>query len=71
MSTRPPVPGARRTSTRVLALIYKHEASAQRKPYKHDFGAGVEMWALPNGDVLLRGARGQPLHGDFIVPESE
>lgn len=58
-------------SEHVLALEYKHAASAQRTPYRHDFGGNVELWALRDGSLLLRGGHGQRLWEDFFVSEEE
>jgi hypothetical protein len=41
-------------SRRVLELSYFHALSRQRTPYRHDFGDGVEMWAQPDGSIVLR-----------------
>lgn len=58
-------------SEHVLAIDYQHAASAQRKPYRHDFGGGVELWALRDGSLLLRGGHGQRLWEDFYVRDGE
>jgi hypothetical protein len=41
-------------SRNVLALTYYHALSKQRLPYKHEFASGVEMWAQPDGSIVLR-----------------
>ena len=58
-------------SEHVLALEYKHAASVQRTPYRHDFGGEVELWALRDGSLLLRGGHGQRLWEDFYVRDGE
>ena len=58
-------------SEHVLALEYRHASSAQRTPYRHDFGGNVELWALRDGSLLLRGGHGQRLWEDFYVSDDE
>lgn len=58
-------------SEHVLAIDYRHAASAQATPYRHEFGGGVELWALRDGSLLLRGGDGQRLWEDFYVRDSE
>lgn len=58
----PPVKGAELVSGRVYALEYEH--SDDGHDYRHDFGPGVEMWALPDGTVLLRHPE-KDLWGDY------
>lgn len=58
-------------SEHVLAIDYRHAASVQRTPYRHDFGGNVELWALRDGSLLLRGGHGQRLWEDFFVRDSE
>lgn len=41
-------------SREVLELTYYHALSRQRRPYRHDFGDGVQMWAQPDGSIVLR-----------------
>lgn len=52
VGNKPPVKGARLLSAAVLALSYIHEED--HTAYKHDFGPGVELWALPDGSMMLR-----------------
>jgi hypothetical protein len=45
-------------SRRVLSVEYFHLESAGRLPYRHDFDHdGVELYALPDGSILLRHPR--------------
>ena len=74
----PPLPvrtfGSRRghlVSRNVLFLDYYNVGSAQRSPYRHEFQPGVELWALADGSLLLRGAHGQRIWEDFYVRDSE
>jgi hypothetical protein len=75
----PPLPvrqfGTRRghlVSRQVLALDYYNVGSAQRAPYRHEFDTrGVEMWALADGSLLIRGAGGRRLWDDFYVRDRE
>lgn len=57
-----PVQDAELMSERVYALEYQHEEDGEN--YRHDFGPGVEMWALDDGTVLLRHPR-KLLWGEF------
>ncbi len=50
----------------VHELRYTHRDDS--KPYKHDFGGDVEMWAVRRGDsrdILLTHKEGKPLWEDF------
>ena len=38
-------------SRRVLAVMYLH--AKNQKPYKHEFGPGVEMYAETDGTITL------------------
>lgn len=58
-------------SRRVLALDYHNAGSAQGRPYRHEFDSPVELWALRDGSLLLRGAGGRRLWDDFFVRDSE
>lgn len=62
--------GAVLMSKNVISVRYRHAQSAQRVPYEHGFGSGVEMWALRDGSLLLR-SPGHALHGQFTVRDSE
>ena len=68
---RNPPASAELMSSRVLALEYRHVGSAQRRPYRHAFRPDVALYALPDGSLLLRGARGQKLSGSFLVADGE
>lgn len=74
----PPLPVRQFTSTRghlvsrhVVAVQYHNVGSAQRTPYEHPFDSAAEMWALADGSLLIRGARGQRLWDDFFVSDGE
>lgn len=41
----------KRMSTRVLSIYYVHEHNG--KNYEHEFGKGVEMWAMDDGTILI------------------
>jgi hypothetical protein len=76
--TNPPLPvrtfGSRKghlVSRTVLFLDYYNVGSAQRSPYRHEFQPGVEMWAMADGTLMLRGAHGQRLWEDFFVRDGE
>ena len=62
LENKPPRPGARALSGEVLSLAYVHVDDG--KAYEHDFGPGVELWALKDGSILLRG-RGKRLWEDM------
>lgn len=51
-----PPAGAQLMSRRVLQLEYRHVADPDGPDVVryHPFGKGVEMWALPDGSVLLK-----------------
>lgn len=57
-------------SRNVLELAYYHALSKQRAPYKHDFGSGVHMWALPDGTILLKHPS-RRLWEDRVVSDQE
>lgn len=50
--SNPPPPGGRPLSYMVLDIVYVHAEDG--KVYEHEFGPGVEMWALKNGSIVLR-----------------
>lgn len=58
-------------SRQVLAVRYRNVGSVQRTPYEHRFDSAAEMWALADGSLLIRGARGQRLWDDFFVRDGE
>ena len=63
--------GGKLMSRRVLAVEYHHAESEQRLPYRHDFTtAGVEMWALPDGAILIRHPE-RRLWGEYDVHDGE
>lgn len=51
----------------VQRLEYSHVDEARSITRVHDFGKGVEMWALEDGAVLLRSSRGRRLWDEFEV----
>jgi hypothetical protein len=55
-------------SRNVLELLYEHAQSAGTQPYKHDFGGGVRMYAMPDGSITLRHPQ-RRLWEDRIVPD--
>lgn len=56
-----------RMSRNVLAVEYRHEHSAQRTPFRHDFDMdGIEMYALADGSILIRHPS-RRLWDDFVV----
>lgn len=63
--------GAVLQSRAVLAVEYVHAESAKRTPYRHEMETPVQMWLLPNGDVVLTSESGLPLWGRFTVPAGE
>lgn len=55
----------------VLSIAYRHAESSGRTPYRHDFDSDdVQMWALADGSVLLRGGHGQRLWDDYRVGDN-
>lgn len=58
-------------SDAVEMVRYRHVQSRAHAPYQHKFGGGVEMWAQPDGTVLLRSKYGFRLHDEFTVRDSE
>lgn len=59
-------------SRTVLAIEYQHVASAQRKPYRHDFDSrDVCMYLMPDGSISIRHAKGKRLWDDYVVHDSE
>lgn len=50
---------------RVEEVRYQRAASRYPGPYKHRFGPGAVMFAMKNGDVLLRSMAGKPLWGRY------
>jgi hypothetical protein len=65
-SNPPSTAGAVCMSKRVYALAYRH-AQGAGKNWKHTFDAGVSLYGLPDGSVLLRRADRKPLHATFTV----
>lgn len=62
----PETKGARIVSRRVEEIDYRHvEEEATDVVRFHPFGRGVELWALPSGELLLRHKDGRPLWEDF------
>lgn len=63
----PETKGAQLLSRRVEEIDYRHVKDPAGKGVVrfHPFGPGVEMWALPSGEVLLRHRDGKPLWEDF------
>lgn len=58
-------------STHVLSVDYHNAGSAQRSAYTHEFRPTVEMWALADGSLLLRGPGGRRVWDDFYVRDAE
>jgi hypothetical protein len=61
--------GAVKLSDRVESVYYRHAKSRTHAPYKHNFGAGVSLYGLADGTVLLKGTK--PLWKFFEVEGSE
>lgn len=60
-----------RMSRNVLAVEYRHEQSAKRTPFRHDFEIdGIELWALRDGSLLIRHPS-RRLWDDFTVEDGE
>ena len=58
--------GAELMSREVIQLEYRHvEEAGQDVVRFHDFGKGVYMYALRNGEILLRHKDGKPLWDDL------
>jgi len=58
-----PPKGGALMSKRVYAVEYKHADDGG--DYRHDCQAGVSMWALGDGAILLRRPDGKSLSRDF------
>lgn len=50
---------------RVRYIEYDHVEDGPKELRFHDFGKHVEMYALPDGSILLTHARGARLWDDF------
>jgi hypothetical protein len=62
--------GAVRMSNAVKAVVYNNAHSARpSRSYKHDFGAGVSMYALADGSILLKSSK--RLWDVFTVEDGE
>jgi hypothetical protein len=60
-----------RVSREVLAVEYRHEHSAKKTPFRHDFDqTGIEMWANADGSITLRHPRLR-LWDDFITEDKD
>jgi hypothetical protein len=57
--------GRKLMSRRVLEVEYEHIEDADGVVRFHPFKTGVEMYALPDGSVLLKHRDGRPLWEDF------
>lgn len=64
-----PPAGAVQMSRNVQRIRYRHVKSAGSVPYEHVFGAGVEMWGLSDGSVLLRHPTSR-LHSEYTVGDN-
>ncbi|MGE0347380.1 MAG: hypothetical protein AB7N73_14990 [Gemmatimonadales bacterium] len=53
----------------VLAVWYEHAEDG--RPYVHEFGPDVELYAEPDGGVRLEHRRGRELWADFELDEDE
>lgn len=65
-------PGAARINNPPVGLIpgeveelYYQRTGRHTGPYRHKFGRGTVMVAMPNGDVVLRSTRGKKLWGRY------
>lgn len=52
LGNKPPRAGARALSGEVQRILYVHVEDGKR--YEHEFGPGVEMWALKDGSIIVR-----------------
>lgn len=58
----PPERGADLMSRRVMQIEYAHVEEEGKDVVRfHPFGAGVQMWALEGGGILLKHKDGKPL----------
>lgn len=48
-----------------MALEMRYQHAEDGELYEHAFERATEMWALPDGTVLLRAADGVPLWKEF------
>lgn len=46
-------------------MFYQRHASRHPGPYQHRFGPGARMFALKNGDVVIRSMTGRKLWGKY------
>jgi len=46
-------------------MLYRRKGSRHPGPYQHTFGKGAMMFAMPNGDVVIRSMSGRRLWGRY------
>lgn len=52
------------------SLAYRHAQSRTRALYTHDFDGDEQLWAMPDGSLVIRHPR-RRLWDDFLVSDAE